>query len=217
VCSQSAGVVNGDQAPLNLSVVVGVADRRTSGDVIDEKPEVTRRRKAELMTSLRLADSSAPSGRCDESPMARVELSTDWNGEHLLYDPPPTKRRRTDDEKEEKAEEEKETEEEKELEDASKKGRSALLSVLAACSFTDIYNAYQRRQARLQAEVSSAAGNAADSVAGSGLTAEVDDHVDDTTLDTNRKSSCDSGAFTEDELTDREPPSDNGVYPLAAR
>jgi len=219
---QGAGVVNGDQTPLNLTVV-GANDLRSPSscpDAIDEKPEITRRRKAELMTSLRLADCST-SGRCAESPTPEVETSTDWNGDHLLYDPPPSKRRRADDDedrKEEEEEEEKEKEEETESDDVMKKGRSSLFSVLAVCSFTDVYNAYQRRQARLQQEFNSS--NVADSVSGSDLTAEVDDRAVDATLDAYRKSSMptwDSCAPTEAELSNAAPPSDNGVYPLAAR
>ena len=116
---QSAGDVSGDHTPLNLSLVGVATSCRSSSngrDVTDEKPEVTRRRKAELMTSLRLVDNSSTSGLCVESLTPETDGRTDWNGDHLLYDPPPTKRRRTDDDKEE----EEEKEEKNESEDAMK-------------------------------------------------------------------------------------------------
>ena len=202
--------MNGDHSPLNLSLT-GAPCRQSPDnkrDVVDENSEETRRRKAELMTSLRLTDCSTP-GRRAESPLTspEVETSTDWNGNHLLYEPPPSKRRRTDSE---------ETEEE-DTEEASKDGRSSLFSVLTVCSFTDVYNAYQRRQARLLPDVNSSAGIEADFVAGSGLTAE----VVDTTPGEDRKSlspTLDSGVVPTDVgLTNVAPSTDNGVYPLAAR
>jgi len=205
-------VVNGDHSPLNLSLG-GATNRQSPSklrDVIDEKPEVTRRRKAELMTSLRLTDCSN-AGRCVESPTPEVEMSTNWNGNHLLYEPPPIKRQRTDDD----------TDEGEDSEEALKKGRSSLLSVLAVGSFTDVYNAYQRRQARLQLEVHSSAGNEIDCVTGSGLAAEVDEQAADIAPGADRTSSTptwDSGVVpAEGALTNVAPPTDNGVYPLAAR
>ena len=195
-------VDNGDHSPLNLSLV-GAASRPSPSnhrDVTDEKPEVTRRRKAELMTSLRLTDCSAES-----QPTPEVEISTDWNGNHLLYEPPPSKRQRT----------EKDEEDVEECEDATKKGRASLFSVLAVCSFTDVYNAYQRRQARLQPDVNLTAGNEADAGTGSGLTAEVDERLVDTADRKSPTPTWDSDVVST--LSNVTPSSDNGVYPLAAR
>jgi len=159
------------------------------------------------MTSLRLTDCST-SGRCVEP---EVETSTDWNGNHLLYEPPPSKRRRTENDEDEQ----------EESDDATKKGSSSLFSVLAACSFTDVYNAYQRRQACLQPELNSSAGNEADSLTGSGLTAEVDEQAADRTPGAERKSPTSTwecgGVPTQDALANVAPSTDNGVYPLAAR
>jgi len=85
-------VVNGDHSPLNLTrVVVATSNRRVN--VTDEKPEVARRRKAELMAALRLRDCTAATGH--RTP--EEELSTDWNENQLLYEPPASKRRRTED------------------------------------------------------------------------------------------------------------------------
>ena len=202
-------VVNSDHSPLNLSLT-GAPCRQSPDskrDVTDQNSEETRRRKAELMTSLRLFDCSTSGRRAESPPTPEVETSTDWNGNHLLYEPPPSKRPRTDNEEDE----------EEDVEEASKKGRSSLLSVLTACSFTDVYNAYQRRQARLQPDVNSSAGIEADCIAGSGLTAE----VVDTTPGADRKSlspTSDSGVVPpESGLTNVAPSTDNGVYPLAAR
>jgi len=197
--------VSGDESPLNLSLT-GSVSRPTADnqcDVIDDQPEVTRHHKAELMTSLRLTDTS-------ESPTPpEVEMSlTDWNGNHLLYEPPPPCKRRRQADTDEDGGPEAEVEEE----EAGSKGRASLFMVLAACSFTDIYNSYQRRQTRLQTpEVHS---NKVDSEAGSGLTAEVDEEM----VDTDRKSPPviwnTAVVHTEGQLA---PPIDNDVYPLAAR
>jgi len=219
-------VVNGDHSALNLSLVA-TGNRPSPSNhrsVVDEQPEVTRRRKAELMTSLRLADTS---GFCVDSPTPEVETSTDWNGNHLLHEPtpPPCKRQRTDVDEEveerEKPEAEVEPETEEEPEEVAKKGRSSLFSVLAVCSFTDIYNSYRRREARRRVpEVRASAGNEADSETGSGLTAEAAD-LDAVETAPDRKSTTPTwdGAVVraEGELTDEAPPGENGVYPLAAR
>ena len=169
------------------------------------------------------------SGFCVDSLTPEVETSTDWNGNHLLHEPPPPpppcKRQRTDVdedvEEREKPEAEVEPEMEDEPEEVAKKGRSSLFSVLAVCSFTDIYNSYRRREARRRVpEVRASAGNEADSETGSGLTAEADEDAVETAPD--RKSTTptwDGGAVVraEGELTDEAPPGENGVYPLAAR
>jgi len=215
-----------DQSPLNLSIV-GVASRPSLSnprDVTDEDPEVTRRRKAELMAALRLADTAAGRRRLETPPPTpEVETSTtDWNGNHLLYEPPPNKRARTVDDEDEEEEEEAEAQEE--CEESAKNGRSSLLSVLAACSFTDIYNAYQRRQARrlAQLETDSSAGNESDSAPGSGMTAEVLEYVVDGTPAADRKSMSPTVERrvvpADGELTGASAAvTGNGVYPLADR
>jgi len=170
------------------------------------------------MTSLRLTDAS---GFRVDSPTPEVETLTDWNGNHLLHEPPPPatpppgKRRRTDVDEEEPVEPEMEAEEEPE--EVAKRGRSSLFGVLAVCSFTDIYNSYQRRQARRRRpEVDASAGNEADCETGSGLTAEVVD--DDADRKTPPSPTWDGAVVrTRDELTDVAPHSDDGFYPLAAR
>ena len=91
IVSVQSVIVNGDDSALNLSVVA--VDNRSLPSNDAEPPEVVRRRKAELMTSLRLTD------HAHSPPNPEVEmLTTDWNGNHLLHDPPPppSKRRRTD-------------------------------------------------------------------------------------------------------------------------
>ena len=204
VCIQAAGVVvNGNHSPLNLTLV----KPRSPRDVTDEEPEVTRRRKAELMTSLRLADSGGISG----GGGAESQPEVDWDGEHLLYEP--SKRPRT-----EAGEEEEELEEEKTQSDDSVKkgsGMTSLLGVLAVCSFTDVYNSYQRRLAT----AARAPGNTADRCStGSGLSAaEVDDHVvEDRKSLTESRDSCNAPLDVELSSTAATPAA-NGLYPLAAR
>ena len=211
VCVKSV-VVNGDHSALNLSLVANDNNRPSPSNHVDEPPEVTRRRKAELMTSLRLTDASGCRAR---SPTPEVETSTDWNGNQLLHEPPPpSKRRRTDVEEQpgrpdSEPNEKPEAEFEPEAEEAAKKGRTSLLSVLAVCSFTDIYNSYQRRQGRRRGApevLAATAENEPDSETGSGLTADAN---------ADRKTATWNGAVVRAE--DVALPSDSGVYPLAAR
>jgi len=204
--------VNGDQSPLNLSLMgPSKLPPVFPGDVTDEEPEETRRRKAELMTSLRLTDSSssASGGRGLNSP--EMEMATDWGDEHLLYEPPISKLPRTaDDEAEEKTD----------SDDGEKKGMTSLLGVLAVCSFTDVYNSYQRRLAR-RTQPSTPANIAAattdySAATGNSLSAEVDYHV----VEADRKSlteSCTAPPLDVELSSTAATSVDNGLYPLTAR
>ena len=103
---------------------------------------------------------------------------------------------------------------EAEAEAASTRGRTSLLSVLAVCSFTDVYNSYQRREARRRPPPPSDDPNPE---TGSSLTAEVDKVDADRKRSSTPTSSDGAVVREEDELAQLAPPTDNGVYPLAAR
>ena len=157
---------------------------------MDEKPEVYRRRKAELMTSLCLSARDASVLHIESPTTAEVEIATDWNGSDLLYER--RKRRRT--ESDDNDDDDNREEAEEDSDEVEKKcGLSSLLNVLAACSFTDVYRSYERRQPRRKRTVDSLAGNDVDDSqrGGCGLTAasaappEVDENEADS--DTDRK------------------------------